>query len=128
MAVLAAANGPDDRRPGRVIAVDDGAHGGGRKQRRIDQREQHRLDLGPVDRVQAGEQRRELAVVEAGVDDESGRQARRGRQCSDDRVRLIAQDDGHVGDQRFVEGPDDAREKRVAVVDWQGGFEASHAG
>ena len=55
MTVLGAADGPDDRRMGGVIAIDHGTHGGGRKQWSVDQRQEHRLDLGPIDHLEAGQ-------------------------------------------------------------------------
>ena len=126
MAVPRAGRRAHDGRVGAAIAVNDGAHGGRRDERNVDQRHQRGGDARPIDDAEAGDERRELTAVVLAIDDEARRQSAR-RERPDDVVSVVAHDDHDVVDAGVQKRADDARQEGVVAAERQRRFRAPHA-
>jgi len=126
MAVPVAMDGTHDRRVGFAVAVQHAAHRRGRDERNVDERHERGADAGAIDEREPGLQRRQLSSVVVAVHREPGGQAALQERVSD-RLGLMTEHHDNVVDVRVEQGADDARKKRIAIVDRERRLGPTHA-
>ena len=117
-------NGAQNRRVGRARARNQRADGARTDERNVDQRHQHPLHAIAVNRVQPGQQRRQLPLIRTRIDDMTSAPRRLDLR---DHIRAAgSNDDDGVGDASGAQRFEDRADERT-VASPQQRLRAAHA-